>query len=775
MTIIEGLDSEQTFALPLLNEADTTFFPPSDEDQKVQYTSYQTFKEVAALTQNQLPNIKDSQSIPLPVVPRMGTGLELDDRFELACLGVPKEQIENIFIIIDQLKHPEKYSSSGSTASLALLLYSHCNISGTKQNIARWIAHQANVPFCDLIDLDNIPLSPCIVFSNSYDVEALAYLIREISAINSRAFFVLAPQDIDEVYQAYPNVYGKFTYAIELTLPPPLNREDVKKVLIAAIKKRHLSLATDITLDDLAGLCQGLPYPIIESIITKAACTACYHFRNELTCSDLMRSIKNTLLLKSSENTLDDLIGDLIDLSSAKFTIYQPGDIECQLSDVVGADAAKKFFETTCAYLKDPAPFDKVGAKGPKGILLYGPPGTGKTMLAKAVAGEAHATFYVVNATELKQPLIGLEAALIRALFDDAKKNAPSIIFIDEFDMFSTKSFGIQGNAQNEGINALLAALDGFNENDGVIVIAATNYLDQIEPALIRPGRFDNKIHVPPPKTSAREKLLKRYSKNHPIEPGINFAAIAKNIPGATGAHIAIAWQAAACKAAMEGKEVISEALLKEAFDEILLGAKMTAHNRTEKQTMITAYHEVGHAILMWLLEDYPGEISRITITPHGDSDGFTISTGFDGISGHTSEKELQAMIAVLLAGTIAEKLRFQDRTVGACDDLKKATAIARNMVMLWGMSPLGNINRDALDGACKEAIAAIINKQTERVEKILLDNKALIEVVVEALLKKRTLEGDDLLFIQQLKTPEAIDDFVTNDYRLPSDGRNPG
>ena len=357
-------------------------------------------------------------------------------------------------------------------------------------------------------------------------------------------------------------------------------------------------------------------------------------------------------------------------------------------TDVAGADEEKEELSEIVEFLKNPKRYEELGAKIPHGVLLIGPPGTGKTLLAKAVAGEAGVPFYSISGSDFVEMYVGVGASRVRDLFENAKKNAPSIVFIDEIDAVGRhRGAGLGGghDEREQTLNQLLVEMDGFGSNEGVIVMAATNRPDILDPALLRPGRFDRQVTVNYPDIKGREAILKVHAKNKPFEEGVDLATLAKGTPGFTGADLANLLNEAALLSARKGKKLIGTTELEEATIKVIVGPQKKSKVVTEKDKKLTAYHEAGHAIVTHFLETQD-KVHQISIIPAGRAGGYTLSLPSEDKSYH-SKLEMEEEIVSLLGGRVAEKLILNDISTGASNDIQRATEIARNMVTQYGMS----------------------------------------------------------------------------------------
>ena len=431
--------------------------------------------------------------------------------------------------------------------------------------------------------------------------------------------------------------------------------------------------------------------------------------------------------------------------------------------DVAGVEEAKEELEEIIEFLKDPQKFQKLGGRIPKGVLMVGPPGTGKTLLAKAVAGEANVPFFSISGSDFVEMFVGVGASRVRDLFEQGKKNAPCIIFIDEIDAVGRhRGAGLGGghDEREQTLNQLLVEMDGFESNDGVILMASTNRPDVLDPALLRPGRFDRQVMVSYPDVRGREGILKVHTRKIPLDESINVNVIARGTPGFTGADLANLVNEAALNAARRNQKVVTMFDLEFAKDKVMMGPERRSMVVSDKERRLTAIHEAGHAIVgMNIPESDP--VHKVTIVPRGRALGITYYLPEQDILGRTKE-ELLAMIANAMGGRIAEELYIGRITTGASNDIERATELARSMVCTYGMSDLGPLafgkkeeqiflgreisqHRDfSEETAIKidQEVSRIISEQYERAKIILTDNKQAMEDLTQALLERETLDS---------------------------------
>ncbi len=434
--------------------------------------------------------------------------------------------------------------------------------------------------------------------------------------------------------------------------------------------------------------------------------------------------------------------------------------------DVAGADEEKEELAEIVEFLKNPARFDALGARIPKGVLLVGPPGTGKTLLARAVAGEANVPFFSISGSDFVEMYVGVGASRVRDLFDQAKKNSPSIIFIDEIDAVGRHRGAGMGGGHDEReqtLNQLLVEMDGFGANEGVIVIAATNRPDILDPALLRPGRFDRQVTVNYPDTKGRVAILKVHAKGKPIAPDVDFESIAHATVGFTGADLENLLNEAALLAARTGKKAITMAEIDEAALKVEVGSEKKSHKMNEKAKRLTAYHEAGHAVSNFYL-DHVDPVHQISIIPRGMAGGYTLHRPTED-KNYTSKNEMLDSLVSLLGGRVAEALVIGDVSTGASNDIERATEIARSMVTKYGMSDklgpiaFGDQSNEVFLGKdfnhvrnYSESVASQIDEEIERIVKdaysrtkeILSEHIDKLHAVAQVLLKEEKIDGKE-------------------------------
>ncbi|HTO75663.1 MAG TPA: ATP-dependent zinc metalloprotease FtsH [Thermoanaerobaculia bacterium] len=458
-----------------------------------------------------------------------------------------------------------------------------------------------------------------------------------------------------------------------------------------------------------------------------------------------------------------------LSFGKSRAKLLTPTQKKVTFKDVAGVEEAKVELQEIIEFLKDPQKFQKLGGKIPKGVLLIGPPGTGKTLLARAVAGEANVPFFTISGSDFVEMFVGVGASRVRDLFEQGKKNAPCIIFIDEIDAVGRhRGAGLGGghDEREQTLNALLVEMDGFDTNEGVILVAATNRPDVLDPALLRPGRFDRRVVVDSPDLRGREQILKVHTRQTPLAESVDLSVIARGTPGFSGADLANLVNEAALNAARFNKKKVEMIDFEYAKDKVMMGPERKSMIMTEQEKRNTAYHEGGHALVAAMLPD-ADPLHKVTIIPRGRALGVTMQLPAEDKYSHTKEY-LESTITVMMGGRIAEERFLGHMTTGAGNDLEKATDLARKMVCEWGMSELGPLTFGKVEGEIflgrdfgrtqdySEGTANQIDAEVRRIvtdaygraRKIITDNEKSMHRLARTLLEKEVLDGEEVLQI---------------------------
>lgn len=487
----------------------------------------------------------------------------------------------------------------------------------------------------------------------------------------------------------------------------------------------------------------------------------------------LMRYVNRTMQGGGKDSPLGGGgLGSMFNLGKSNARVYDKDKTTIRFHDVAGEDEAKENLQEIVNYLHDPNQFKSIGATMPKGILLVGPPGTGKTMLAKAVAGESNVPFFSISGSEFVEMFVGMGASKVRSLFKDAKEKAPCIVFIDEIDAIGGKrnagNFG--GNDEREQtLNQLLTEMDGFEGNNGIVVLAATNRPENLDPALLRPGRFDRRVPVELPDLQGREDILKVHAKKVKTEPGIDYNVVARMASGASGAELANIINEAALRAVREKRNAVSQKDLEESIEVVIAGYQKKNAILTDKEKLVVAYHEVGHALVA-ALQTHSAPVQKITIIPRTSGAlGYTMQVE-EGNHPLYTKSELENRIATLTGGRAAEEVEFGQVTTGASNDIEQATKIARAMITRYGMSDefdmvaMETINNKYLGGdaslACSDGTAstidqkvvALVKQQHEKAKQLLTEHKADLDRIAQFLYQKETITGEEFMAILEKK-----------------------
>ncbi len=481
-------------------------------------------------------------------------------------------------------------------------------------------------------------------------------------------------------------------------------------------------------------------------------------------------------LMKRMTSKMMGGMGNAMSFGKSNAKVYVQSETGIKFADVAGEDEAKEILQEIVDFLHNPKKYEEIGAKMPKGALLVGPPGTGKTLLAKAVAGEANVPFFSISGSEFVEMFVGMGAAKVRDLFQQANEKAPCIVFIDEIDTVGKKrdDGGFSGNDEREQtLNQLLAEMDGFDGKKGVVILAATNRPDSLDPALLRPGRFDRRVPVELPDLKGREEILKVHAKNIRVGDNVDYNAIARMASGASGAELANMINEAALRAVRDGRKFVTQADLEESVEVVIAGYQKKNKIMTDKEKLIVSYHEVGHALVA-ALQSHSAPVTKITIIPRTSGAlGYTMQVDEDEHN-LMSREELENKIATLTGGRVAEDLVFHSITTGASNDIEQATKVARAMITRFGMNEefgmvaFETVTNQYLGGdtslACSESTAAQIDekvvaavrKQYDKAEQLLKDNMPKLHELAKYLYEKETITGDEFMEILNL-SPDQL------------------
>ena len=481
-------------------------------------------------------------------------------------------------------------------------------------------------------------------------------------------------------------------------------------------------------------------------------------------------------LMKRMTSKMMGGMGNAMSFGKSNAKVYVQSETGIKFADVAGEDEAKEILQEIVDFLHNPKKYEEIGAKMPKGALLVGPPGTGKTLLAKAVAGEANVPFFSISGSEFVEMFVGMGAAKVRDLFQQANEKAPCIVFIDEIDTVGKKrdGGGFSGNDEREQtLNQLLAEMDGFDGKKGVVILAATNRPDSLDPALLRPGRFDRRVPVELPDLKGREEILKVHAKNIRVGDNVDYNAIARMASGASGAELANMINEAALRAVRDGRKFVTQADLEESVEVVIAGYQKKNKIMTDKEKLIVSYHEVGHALVA-ALQSHSAPVTKITIIPRTSGAlGYTMQVDEDEHN-LMSREELENKIATLTGGRVAEDLVFHSITTGASNDIEQATKVARSMITRFGMNEefgmvaFETVTNQYLGGdtslACPESTAAQIDekvvaavrKQYDKAEQLLKDNMPKLHELAKYLYEKETITGDEFMEILNL-SPDQL------------------
>lgn len=703
---------------------------------------------------------------------------EIKTRFaDVAGATEAKEALQDI---IDYLKYPEKYKRSGAHVPRGVLFIGEPG--NGKTLLAKALAGEAQCPFLSTNGSDFIEvfvgvgaarvrdlfaqarkLSPCIIFIDEIDAvgrergagigggndereQTLNQLLTELDGFDSAGVpvIVIAATNRPEVLDKALLRPGRFDRRIVIPFP-----DYAARLAILKVHARALKLDESADLAALAGETAGFSGADLAHLLNQAALYATRDNRSVVTAKDIERAHQHILQSRSTESAE----------STSQTSMFMPAQVKTKFADVAGAYEAKEELLEVVDFLTRPEKYTRLGAQIPKGVLLTGDPGNGKTLLARAVAGESGRPFFAVSGSSFIEQYVGVGAKRVRELFAQARKHAPSIIFIDEIDAIGGKRVDSSGGGDREyaqTLNQLLTEMDGFaTARSSVIVIAATNRADILDKALLRPGRFDRQVQVPYPNIKAREEILQVHLRKVPYDPSVRLDVLARATVGFSGASLANLVNEAAILAAQQTKQVVDINDFDEARDKIIMGKQMHSIKMTPEELKMTAYHEAGHALVLLMLPEDTDPLYKMTILPRGQSLGSThYIPAFEAYS--TSKTEMLAKVAVSLGGRAAEELAFGKISTGASSDFRSATGIAHQMVCHYGMSDrLGQVIYDNQQRdftyspetarLIDQEIKSIIDVQYARALQILKDNHEKLVMLSEAVLAKETLYADEI------------------------------
>ncbi len=716
---------------------------------------------------------------------------EIQTRFsDVAGATEAKEALQDI---IDYLKYPEKYRRSGAHVPRGVLFIGEPG--NGKTLLAKALAGEAHCPFLSTTGSDFIEvfvgvgaarvrdlfaqarkLAPCIIFIDEIDAvgrergagigggndereQTLNQLLTELDGFDSAGIpvIVIAATNRPEVLDKALLRPGRFDRRIVIPFPDFQARVDILKV-----HARVLKVDESVDFSAIAGETAGFSGADLAHLINQAALFATRDDRSFITSKDIDRAHKHILESRSTESAE----------GNAQVAMFMPVQVKTKFTDVAGAYEAKEELQEVVDFLIRPEKYTRLGAQIPKGVLLTGDPGNGKTLLARAIAGESGRPFFAVSGSSFIEQYVGVGAKRVRELFAQARKHAPSIVFIDEIDAIGIKRSDSGGDREYaQTLNQLLTEMDGFaTARSSVIVIAATNRADILDKALLRPGRFDRKVEVPYPNIKAREEILAVHLRKVSYDPSVRLDILARATIGFSGAAIANLVNEAAILAAKHEKTQVDIHDFDEARDSIMMGKQMHSIKMTPEELKMTAYHEAGHALVALMLPEETYPLYKFTILPRGNALGVAHYIPETDVTSK-SKPEMLGQIAVSLGGRAAEDLGFAKVSTGALSDFEKATSMAHEMVRYYGMSDkLGQVVYDRNKGGSlyseytarliDEEVKAIIDTQYARAIKILTDNRDKLEKLAQAVLAKETLHAEEVYALLGI-TPRASNRII--------------
>ncbi|MBY0109834.1 MAG: ATP-dependent zinc metalloprotease FtsH [Candidatus Babeliaceae bacterium] len=708
---------------------------------------------------------------------------EIQTRFsDIAGATEAKEALQDI---IDYLKFPEKYKRSGAQVPRGVLFIGEPG--NGKTLLAKALAGEAHCPFLSTTGSDFIEvfvgvgaarvrdlfaqarkLSPCIIFIDEIDAvgrergagigggndereQTLNQLLTELDGFDSAGIpvIVIAATNRPEVLDKALLRPGRFDRRIVIPFPDFQARVDILK-----IHARALKVDESVDFNSIAGETAGFSGADLAHLMNQAALLATRNDRSYITAQDIERAHKHILESRSTEGAE----------GNAQVAMFMPVQVKTKFTDVAGAYEAKEELQEVVDFLIRPEKYTRLGAQIPKGVLLTGDPGNGKTLLARAIAGESGRPFFAVSGSSFIEQYVGVGAKRVRELFAQARKHAPSIVFIDEIDAIGIKRSDSGGDREYaQTLNQLLTEMDGFaTSRSAVIVIAATNRADILDKALLRPGRFDRKVEVPYPNIKAREEILAVHLRKVAYDPAVKLDILARATIGFSGAALANLVNEAAILAAKHEKAHVDLHDFDEARDIIMMGKQMHSKKMSPEELRMVAYHESGHALVALMIPEDTMPLYKFTILPRGNALG--VAHYIPETDLHSRSKpEILAQIAVALGGRAAEDLGFAKVSTGALSDFEKATGMAHEMVRYFGMSDkLGQVVYDRNNGGSlyseytarliDEEVKLIMDTQYARAIKILTDNRDKLEKLAETILEKETLYAEEVYALLGIK-----------------------
>lgn len=704
--------------------------------------------------------------------------------------------------IVDFLKNPAKYERIGAKIPRGVLLVGEPG--NGKTLLAKAVAGEANCPFFSITGSDFIEVfvgvgaarvrdlfaqarknAPSIVFIDEIDAigrsrgsgfggghdereQTLNQLLTEMDGFESShaPVIVIAATNIPDVLDKALLRPGRFDRWVTVQYPDTNAREQILRIHMGSV-----TLASDVDVAALARETAGFSGADLANLVNEAAIIASKKNKDVVEMQDLLDAHRH--VLQSRENSVGiGGGGNVLTKGSSKPKMFMPAQVKTKFSDVAGVPEAKEELMEVVDFLRNPEKYKRLGARLPKGVLLIGDPGNGKTLLAKAVAGEANCPFFSVSGSDFIEMFVGVGASRVRELFAQARRHMPSIIFIDEIDAIGGKRVDRSGGGSDEytqTLNQLLTEMDGFSsENAPILIIGATNRPDMLDSALTRPGRFDRHIEVPYPDVASREKILQVHAARVKLDTAADLVRIARGTPGFSGADLANLVNEATLIATKKGHDQVTMHDFEEGRDKIMLGKERKSVILSEKERIMVAYHESGHALVRLLLPETADPLHKITIVPRGKALGVAYSLPERDQYLHT-EPELRTMLMVALGGRVAELIQFGILSSGASDDFRKATDIAHQMVCNFGMDPeLGTVTyvqnkygqfefsqktAEQIDHAVKSLIQGL----HEKTQALLKEHKHMLDALAKELLAKETLYADEIYALLNIKPRESF------------------